>query len=885
MYDLDYISLELYKIEKINNRKYKIFFTNKLCEQFMECKKLYLKVPFYKDEKPLIIFDECKFCLELICREVYKIKFHHTIPYLDFVLHFNEDLNYCDINAYVAHLINSNINNFCNPEVKLVKYQILLDDVLLEKELLHNSFNMLVYNQNNVLSSITKNNIINDTLIIPSDTIYIQAEQQVVYDICGVKYFTTDCKKYYIKNTLLIEIKIYRSFVKNVKIGCIHVDPCLEKNKILSTVYKYGKYDIIMAKYPHKILATDLNLNNKYQPVYLPNKFCEVKVIPKIVLNSRTISVFDMTSSTSLHPACIDSEFNILGDVHVYKKYAGKSRLDVFIQSRFDKCHMPVPDILNVCLLDECCVEYIYKPSDYINPGIYNLKWIEFCNENVFLTSVSSTEILVENGVNKEIIKTIKLHKEGKYYYPECEYNFIVYKKSAELMLLAEYRCVERKLRCVPTNFIYGWYIDISNIHYLKERIGWELDLEKRIGDNVHYKPIAERIRHRRLNNLILAFMNNKDNKVAIGCTGYRFEYLNTNCVKSKNFYSNIIYWKSLCNANNCLLGISIGGVEEICDMPGELKDYELCKLNGPAEELERFIEDYCNPSNKRFIRLLKFIVSIHYISNYVDWDLERNIMKYPGYILFIARIYKLLEEELYIYNLENELVYTLSLPTDIGTTDTEMPDKSIGGFNHCFKHIWKKFNYGLLICKDRYKNPWFINGLTMSVRSTSRNTNNLEKYIAKAVMVNDDILMEILNTKDENDLRKRCITSVWIQKYEPQFSEKYRTDQEYIYKVSSQLKRDRRLGILNWSDRNTESYDDRDSINVNECINPDTFDDGFIPIRNHHTNPYINAGFKDTDHYIICSILNCLDKCGYFPDTTCARANTEIAEDRICCN
>lgn len=885
MRELDYISLELYKIEKINNRKFKVIFNNKLYEEFSECKCLFLKIPYYKDENPLIIFDECKFCLELVCREVYKIKFHHTTSHLEFVLVFNEDLNYCDINAYVAHLINSNINNFCNPDKKCVKYNVYIDDVLIMKEHLNNGFNLVAFNQNNVLLSIVKHNIMDDTLIIPCDTIYIQIEPQVVYDIVGVKYFISDCNKYYIKDVLAIDIKIYKSCVKNVKIGCIHVEPCIEKNKILSTIYKYGKYDIVMAKYPHKIIASNLNLNTKYQPVYLPTKFCEVKVLPKIVLNSKTINLYDMTSTTSIYPATIDTEFNILGDINVYKKYGGKAKLDVFIKSKFDKCHIPVPDILNVCLVDEYCVEYIYKPTDFINPGIYKLKWIEFCNDNIFLSNILSTEIFIENGVNREVVKNVKLRKEFKYYYPECEYYFIVYKKATELVLLAEYKYVERVRKCIPTNFIYGWYIDVSNIHYLKETVGWELDLEKRIGDNIHYKPIADRVRCRRLNNLVLAFFNNKDNKLAIGNTGYRFEYLNTNCAKSKNFYSNIIYWKNMCNTNNALLGISIGGVEEIYDMPGELKDYEVCKLNGCALDLELFIENYCNPSNKRFIRLLKFILSLHYISNYVDWDLEKNMMKYPGYILFIARIYKLIEEELYIYNMENELIYTLSLPTDVGTTDTEFPDKSVGGFDHRFKSIWKRHNYGLLISKDKYKNPWFINGLTMSLRPESQNTNNLEKYVANAIMVNDDILMEILNTRDENDLRKRCITSLWIQKHEPQFTEKYKVDQEYVYKVSKQLHRDRRLGVLNWSDRVKESYDDPDSIHVNECINPDSYDDGFIPIRNHHTNPYISAGFKDTDHYIICSILNCLDKCGYFPDTTCGKINTEVAEDRIYSN
>lgn len=648
-------------------------------------------------------------------------------------------------------------------------------------------------------------------------------------------------------------------------------------------------YQLIELNKPTKVrILPKLKVCDDYLDVFdiIPQTNDEPITISKTEYNLGIVKIYKRFTCQSVLKLFLDSIVDSGKKAPIEdalcEKYGGCKSFEPFERvaylDKYNKIKVPTSEIY-LSLIDVFGNKHFYTHGNHINVGIYELEKIKVLNKKILPNVIEFNHMHVDDGIkyhfNKLEKKCVKDHYNKNecdvdgycYYYPIKNTFIAVYDKETIIDIFGRLKCIKYDIR-VPYTRMYGWYVDVNERSYSNYNYeDWTLDLdakmikkdeecewtsedddldckEPKIFRRKQYLPIYERVKERRVNNVILAYFNEKE------FNGKSKLYLTNNiirgfideigkCKSTHDFYNNIMYWKDMLNKYNCLLGLSVGGVIDITYYPGQLTEFEGKILQSNQCYVDEFCDAYCSYDNCRYVALIKFILSLHYACNYVEWDVT-HCMKYPGYIPFLARVYRNINRCLEVMGLEHRLAYSISLPIEMIATELEIPNNDIGGFPHNFRTLWRKEQYGKLLRSDAYMNPWYINGHTSSLRSGCK-SNYFEKYVGLSALTDDDILIDLLNTTDIDDIKQRVSTSLWAHKYEPANTENHFVDENYIYRVSQELSKENRLGLINWKDR---------MQNDNGAM-PSYYDDGFIPLRelpNNNTQIINTFGFRSTE-------------------------------------
>eukprot|EP01133_Synstelium_polycarpum_P002282 gene2282-2588_t len=144
-------------------------------------------------------------------------------------------------------------------------------------------------------------------------------------------------------------------------------------------------------------------------------------------------------------------------------------------------------------------------------------------------------------------------------------------------------------------------------------------------------------------------------------CTGGRPMFHHTPlvlyCDRKEHPPSDILYesiraWRHESNVKGALIGISVMGdyhsQHSLSTFPGHMVRERFPMSNqGDRKACQQFIDSYCSLACQGFRELIKYILSLHCIGNYITWDMSRGHDSLPLVDVLVGRAYHTINHDI----------------------------------------------------------------------------------------------------------------------------------------------------------------------------------------------------------------------------------------------
>ncbi|AAG02893.1 spheroidin [Betaentomopoxvirus amoorei] len=786
-------------IRKLSNRKYEI--------------KIYLKdentcfervvdmvVPLYDvcNETSGVTLESCSPNIEVIELDNthVRIKVHgDTLKEMCFELLFPCNVNEAQVWKYVSRLLLDNVSHN-DVKYKLANFRLTLNGKHLKlKEIDQPLFIYFVDDLGNY-GLITKENIQNNNLQVNKDASFITIFPQYAYICLGRKVYLNEKVTFDVTTDAT---NITLDFNKSVNIAVSFLDIYYEVNNneqkdlLKDLLKRYGEFEVYNAD-TGLIYAKNLSIKN-YDTVIQVERLpvnLKVRAYTKDE-NGRNLCLMKITSSTEVDPEYVTSNNALLGTLRVYKKF-DKSHLKIVMHNRGSGNVFPLRSLY----LELSNVKgYPVKASDTsrLDVGIYKLNKIYVDNDE---NKIILEEIEAEYRCGRQVFhERVKLNKHQCKYTPKCPFQFVVNSPDTTIHLYGISNvCLKPK---VPKNLrLWGWILDCDTSRFIKHMADGSDDLDLDVRLNRNDICLKQAIKQHYTNVIILEYANTYPN-CTLSLGNNRFNNVfDMNDNKTISEYTNFTKSRQDLNNMSCILGINIGNSVNISSLPGWVTPHEAKILRSGCARVREFCKSFCDLSNKRFYAMARDLVSLLFMCNYVNIEINEAVCEYPGYVILFARAIKVINDLLLINGVDNLAGYSISLPIHYGSTEKTLPNEKYGGVDKKFKYLFLKNKLkDLMRDADFVQPPLYISTYFRTLLDAPP-TDNYEKYLVDSSVQSQDVLQGLLNTCNTIDTNARVASSVIGYVYEPCGTSEHKIGSEALCKMAKEASRLGNLGLVN---------------------------------------------------------------------------------------
>ncbi|KAM9977631.1 hypothetical protein ACTFIR_011501 [Dictyostelium discoideum] len=229
----------------------------------------------------------------------------------------------------------------------------------------------------------------------------------------------------------------------------------------------------------------------------------------------------------------------------------------------------------------------------------------------------------------------------------------------------------------------------------------------------------------------------------------------------------------------------SCSTIGEFCQIPG-IENESIYKLL--EQDPIKFVNNYCNASNKDYLDLKKFIQRLHSIFNLVNWSID--FQNYPALLFLISNIYREINEQHKEYQLgvAKRLEYIIELPLILSSNEINQ------SFSNQLLNLFKENN--------QFQKPLLLN-LSLLINNINNNNKLNNDDIFKLIINNDKFLnlfKSLLSKNNEEEIKKQYYFTININQFEP--ISKQIINEEFILKLVSIIKSNGINGLILNKDR-----------------------------------------------------------------------------------
>nr|CAA54343.1 spherulin [unidentified entomopoxvirus] len=794
---MDNVPMTIEEIIKINDGKYEVIFCLKDKQRIFDRKEIELLVPLSDGDDPysavtvesaddkteVLELDKTHYRLILKCTLEDKLRFY-------FVFSHCKCLE--GVWKYIGDLLLANLK-ICKKIIKLCNYTVNLNEKHIPLCELHPRLFIGFYDDNGYYGLITRHNIETGTLVVSKTANYIEIFPQHIYCEHG--------RDIYLNHKSVIDVcpevcnavlDLRKSVNICVSFTSINYEECdsVQLALLKSLVNDYGVFDVYNAD-TGLVYAKGLRINSKSLVIQVDKIPVRLKVKAYMKgLEGERLCFIRITSSTVTNPEYVASHTATLGCLTVYKKFK-KAIVDLLIHDLHTKTVIPGGNVV-LKLVD--CNEYVKKVSygSHLNVGVYKIDKIYLKNnfDNIHLKTLE-THFECDKKIFKEY-STLSRHdctRDKCKKYGCNRYDDGWYTTDNKICIVAGAPRIHINIWAKIKNLgyrkpiynlhLWGWIFDYDASRYIKLHPDGSLDLDlcyKKCTDDL---TLYEAARKKYINDIILENAScYKNGMISLGNHKYQNIFEMDKCRASINTYTNFTKERQDLNNFGCVLGINIGKQVSIQELPGWLTCDEIEILAcAPIDEIKCFCEKFCKITNPRFVQMATDIISLLFMCNYVNIEIDEALIDYPGYIVLFARAVKVINDLLLTNGICNLCGYSISIPVMCGCFGKTLPHFDNGGVEKRFKEKFLKLNLRELMCDEEFvETPLYVSTYFKSFEELPMEE-NYEKYLIEYANQSQDLLQGLLNTYTVEDTNARVISSVYAFTYRDKyFNDKYNT-------------------------------------------------------------------------------------------------------------
>ncbi|CCU55795.1 spheroidin [Choristoneura biennis entomopoxvirus] len=786
-------------IRKLSNKRYEIKIYLK-DEKMCFDKVVDMVIPLYDlcNETSGVTVESCSTNIEIIELDNTHIRIKirgDSIKELCFELTFPHVVDEPHVWKYISKLLLENISHQ-DVKYKLANYRLTLNSKHLRlKDVDQPLFIYFVDDLGNY-GLITKENIYNNNLQVNKDASFITIFPQYSYIHLG--------RKVYINETSTFDVttdatNITINFHKSVNIAVSFLDIYYEVNNneqkdlLKDLLKRYGEFEVYNAD-TGLVYAKNLSIKNTDTVIQVEKLPVNLKVRAYTKDDhEHNLCLMKITSSTEVEPEYVTSNNALLGTLRVYKKF-DKSHLKIVMHNRGSGNVFPIRslylELLNV-------KGYPVKASDTsrLDVGVYKLNKIYIDNDE---NKIILEEIETDYRCGREVYhERVRLNRYQCKYTPKCPFKFVVNGPETVIHLYGISNvCLQPK---VPKNLrLWGWILDCDTSRFVKHRSDGSDDLDLDVKLDRNDICLKQAIKQHYTNVVILEYANTYPNcTLSLGNTRFN-NVFDMHDNKTISEYTNFTKSRQDLNNMSCILGINIGNSANISNLPGWLTSHEAKVLRSGCGRVKEFCKTFCDLSNRRFYAMARDLVSLLFMCNYVNIEINESICECPGYIVLFARAVKVINDILLINGVENLAGYSISLPIHYGSTEKTLPNDNHGGVDKKFKYLFLKNKLkDIMRDNDFVQPPLYISTYFRSLLDAPP-TDNYEKYLVDSSNQSQDVLQGLLNTCNTIDTNARVASSVIGYVYEPAGTTDHAINSEALCKMAKEASRMGNLGLVN---------------------------------------------------------------------------------------
>lgn len=785
-------------IRRVNNRNYQVYVSLKDETQMFD-RVFEMNVPLYYDEDKhsavTLYSSENSIDILELDKTLFKVMLHKDLKEVLLGFEFHNNVSDQDVWEYLHRLILANVTQ--NPTInKLTNYKLRLDDEIINVQDIDEHFYISFVDNNGNYGVITKNNIKDNTLQLDDDATSIQIFPQYVYSVLGRKVYITEHEEFDTsQDAINIDLCFFNSI--NISLAFTAINYNVEEDEkelVKSLVRKYGEYDIFNAE-TGLVYAKNISINHSPTVIQVDKLPVDIRVRPYTKDEyGHKLCLMSIVSSTEQNPEHINGLNGSLGTLTVYKKFH-KSMLNLKFHNIGSGYSTPVGTIkLKLRNVNNDIIKA--TNSTPLRVGVYKLEriYLQYGSDKVYLRNIQA-EYQCQGKLNYMSEKLIK--KEDNEYIPTSPLNIVVNSRETLVHLHGESKL--KLIPCHPRDLkLWGWLLNLETSKFLKRSNdgAYDLDLDHKLTKTDI--SLREAVRQGYINALILEYVNGySDCTISLGNEKYE-NVFDMNDNKTISLYTNFIKARQDLNNLSAVLGLNIGNSLNFKNMPGWLTFEEANILKQDHKEVKKFVEEFCDLHNVRFLALAKTIVSLLFMSNYVNIEINESMIDYPGYIILFARAIKVINDVLLSNGIENLAGYSISLPIIYGPTEKTLPNSDKGGVDIKFRDSFIKNKLKLLMQdQDFVQLPLYISTYFRSLLD-SPPTDNYEKYLIESSTHSQELLQGLLNTSTTQETNARVMSSVLGFVYEPVGSRDHKIDAESLSKMVKSANSNGILGLVN---------------------------------------------------------------------------------------
>ncbi|CCU55472.1 spheroidin [Adoxophyes honmai entomopoxvirus 'L'] len=787
-------------IRKITNRKYEIKIYLKDENLYFD-KVVDMTVPLYDlcNETSGVTLESCSPNIEIIELDNTHVRIKirgNSIKELCFELTFPHNVNEDQVWKYVSRLILDNIAHN-NSKYKLANYKLTLNSKNIKLKDVEQPLYIYFVDDLGNYGLITKENICNNNIQVNKDASFITIFPQYAYISMG--------RKVYLNEEVTFDVttdatNINLNFNKSVNIAVSFLDIYYEVNNneqkelLKDLLKKYGEFDVYNAD-TGLVYARNVSIKQSETVIQVEKLPVNLKVRAYTKDESdHNLCLMKITSSTEVDPEYVTSNNALLGTLKVYKKF-DKSHLKVIMHNRGSGNVFPLRSLY----LELSNVKgYPVKASDSsrLDVGIYKLNKITIDNDE---NKIILEEIETKYRCGREVFhERVRLNRHQCKYTPKCLFKLIVNGPETVVHLYGVSNiCLKPK---IPKNLrLWGWILDCDTSRFVKHASDGALDLDLDVRLSRDDICLKQAIKQHYTNVVILEYANTYPNcTLSLGNTRFNNVFDMHHDNKTISQYANFTKSRQDLNNMSCILGINVGNSVNINNLPGWVTPHEARILKSDCRRVREFCDTFCDLSNRRFYAMARDIVSLLFMCNYINIEINEAVCNYPGYVVLFARAIKIINDLLLINGVDSLAGYSISLPIHYGSTEKTLPNDRHGGIDKKFKYLFLKNKLKDIMRDNDFVQPPLYISTYFRTLMDAPPTDNYEKYLVDSSIQSQDVLQGLLNTCNTIDTNARVASSVIGYVYEPCGTTEHAINSEALCRMAKEESRIGGLGLVN---------------------------------------------------------------------------------------
>nr|AAB96623.1 spheroidin [Heliothis armigera entomopoxvirus] len=867
-------------IRKITNKKYEIKIYLK-DENTCFDKVVDMVVPLYDvcNETTGVTLESCSPDIEIIELDNthVRIKIHSDgLKEMCYDLTFPVNVDEEHVWKYVSRLLLANVSHD-NVKYKLANYKLTLDNKHIKPKHIDQPLFIYFVDDLGHYGLITKENIYNNNLQVNEDASFITVFPQYAYIHMGRKVYINE-KSTFDVTTDATNINI--NFNKSVNIAVSFLDIYYEVNNnqekelLKDLLRKYGEFDVYNAD-TGLLYAKNLSIKDTatvIQVERLPVNL-KVKAYTKDE-NNHSLCLMKITSSTEVDPEYVTSNNALLGTLRVYKKF-DRSYLKVVMHNRGTGNVFPVRS-LYLELTDVKGYPVKASDSSRLNVGVYKLNKIYIDNDE---NKIVLEEIKTEYRCGREVYhEKTRLIKHQCRYTPKCPFKILVNDSETVVHLYGVSNvCLKPK---IPKNLrLWGWILNSDSSRFVRHLSDGSVDLDLDVKLDRDDVCLKQAIREHYTNVVILEYANTyEDCTLSLGNTRFN-NIFDMKHNKEISQYTNFTKTRQDLNNMSCILGINIGNSANIYNLPGWINHREAKILRSGCGKVREFVDSFCDLRNRRFYAMARDLVSLLFMCNYINIEINESICDCPGYVILFARAIKVINDILLINGIDYLAGYSISLPIHYGSTEKTLPNDHHGGVDKKFKHLFLKNKLKEIMKDSDFVQPPLYISTYFRTLLDAPPTDNYEKYLVDSSNQSQEVLQGLLNTCNTIETNARIASTVIGYVYEPCGTSEHAINAEALCKMAKEASRLGNLGLVN---RINESNHNRCSnrgyrgVYDNKKLKSKYYREIFDCNPNNNTELIAKYGYRIMDLHKIGSIF-----CDYDTEESPCEKRCHYLEER----